>query len=140
MGRFAERFKQFERTFLLLKDAIEIKNPNLIEKAGIIKIFELAFELSWKTLKDYEEETEGFETPSPSKAIKRAYQTNIIADGRAWLEALNDRNLTVHTYNEATAMQVDQNIRNKYYPLIAALYDKLREVVAEESEDEECLD
>lgn len=32
-----------------------------------------------------------------------------------------DRNLTSHTYNEATAISVEKNIRTAYYPLLVRL-------------------
>ena len=38
-----------------------------------------------------------------------------------WLKALQDRNLTTHTYNEQAALEVEQQIRDKYYPLLQQL-------------------
>jgi hypothetical protein len=37
------------------------------------------------------------------------------------MDALEDRNLTTHTYNEQTAEQVEQAIRHTYYPLLLDL-------------------
>ena len=37
------------------------------------------------------------------------------------MAALEDRNLTTHTYNETTALAVEQSIRHKYYPLLEQL-------------------
>ena len=81
----------------------------------------MAFELSWKLLKDYEE-AEGFEVKSPRHAIKQAFQSNLITAGHDWLDALEDRNLTTHTYNEETAIAVELKIRKKYFPLLQQLH------------------
>ncbi|TCS90799.1 nucleotidyltransferase-like protein [Keratinibaculum paraultunense] len=34
------------------------------------------------------------------EAIKQAYQIELIDHGHTWIDALADRNLTVHTYDE----------------------------------------
>ena len=118
--RWKQRFDQFEKAFLLLKSAIAIKQPTVIERAGLIQFFEMAFELGWKLLKDYQE-AEGFTINSPRDAIKQAFQSQIIRAGHSWINALEDRNLTAHTYNEQTAATVEQKIREDYYPLLQQL-------------------
>lgn len=90
--RWIQRFQNFEKTFLLLQETVQIKNPSVAERAGLIQFFEMTFELAWKLLKDYEEE--GFIVKSPRDAIKQAFQTNIITAGHTWIDALEDRNLT----------------------------------------------
>jgi nucleotidyltransferase substrate binding protein (TIGR01987 family) len=119
--RWVQRFSNFERAFLLLQEALKIEQPSVVERAGLIQFFEMTFELSWKLLKDYEE-AEGFPIKTPKEAIKQAFQSDLITDGQTWIDALQDRNLTAHTYNEKTAIEITQRIRHKYYPLLAALY------------------
>ncbi len=80
----------------------------------------MAFELAWKLLKDYLV-AEGYTIKSPRDAIKQAFQSGIIIEGHQWMAALEDRNLTTHTYNETTALAVEQSIRHKYYPLLEQL-------------------
>ncbi|MEY1639022.1 nucleotidyltransferase substrate binding protein [Tenuifilum osseticum] len=48
-----QSFVNFEKAFLLLKDALRRKNLSELEKAGVVHYFEFTFELGWKTLKDY---------------------------------------------------------------------------------------
>jgi len=119
--RWQQRFGQFAKAFLLLQEATRIEKPSVIERAGLIQFFEMAFELAWKLLKDFEE-AEGFMVKSPRDAIKQAFQADIIGQGHDWLDALEDRNLTTHTYNEETAIHVEQKIRNKYFPCLLKLY------------------
>ena len=118
--RWKQRFNQFEKAFSLLQSAIVIEHPSIVERAGLIQFFEMAFELSWKLLKDYQE-AEGFVINSPRDAIKQAYQAQIILSGHDWINALEDRNLTTHTYNQETAEIVEQKIRQHYYPLLIQL-------------------
>jgi nucleotidyltransferase substrate binding protein (TIGR01987 family) len=119
--RWIQRFQNFEKTFLLLQETIQIKNPSVAERAGLIQFFEMTFELAWKLLKDYEEE-EGFAVKSPRDAIKQAFQANIITEGHTWIDALTDRNLITHTYHEKIAIEVEGKIRNKYFPILETLF------------------
>ena len=119
--RWQQRFQNFSRSFLLLEQATELENPSVIERAGMIQFFEVAFEQSWKVLKDFLEE-EGFTVKSPRDAIKTAFQYGFIENAGIWLEALKDRNLTTHTYDEETAEKVENNIKQRYYPILKSLY------------------
>lgn len=120
--RWRQRFAQFEKSFALLESAIAIERLTVIERAGLIQFFEMAFEQGWKLLKDYQESV-GFEIVSPRQAIKQAFQSGLVADGHAWIGALEDRNLTTHTYNEQTALAVEGKIRSSYHPLLKALHE-----------------
>lgn len=122
--RWKQRFQNFEAACLRLEEAASIVDPSETERAGLIQFFELAFELSWKTLKDYLE-AQGFQPNSPRKTVKQAFQSGLIADGHAWMEALDDRNLTTHTYDEATSRKVEKLIKEKYLPLLKVLREEL---------------
>ncbi len=99
---------------------MEIEHPSDAERAGLIQFFEISFELAWKVLKDYLEE-EGVTVMSPRDTIKQAFQAGLLDDGHVWIEALKDRNLTVHTYEEKIAIAVEQKIRESYFPVLLAL-------------------
>lgn len=51
-------------------------------------------------MKDYLE-SQQLSTKSPRETIKQAFQIGLIDEGHIWIGALSDRNLTVHTYDEA---------------------------------------
>lgn len=118
--RWKQRFEQFDRAFGLLQQAVAIESPSVVERAGVVQFFEISFELAWKLLKDFQE-SEGYTIVSPRDAIKQAFQSGLIEDGHGWINALSDRNLTTHTYNEKTAVEVDQKIRAEYFPLLLTL-------------------
>jgi len=119
--RWKQRFQNFTRAFTLLQQAISIDTPSEVERAGLIQFFEMSFELAWKLLKDYLE-AEGFNITSPRDALKQAFQAHLLEDGHTWIDALQDRNLITHTYDEATAIAVENKIRSAYYPILARLH------------------
>lgn len=129
--RYKQRFENFQKSFLLLKSALDIETPSIVEKAGVIQFFETTFELSWKLMKDYLEYL-GYDINSPREAIKRSFSIELIDKGDTWLEALVDRNLTVHTYDEATANEVYQAIKINYFSLLNHFYATMKE--------KQCLD
>jgi nucleotidyltransferase substrate binding protein (TIGR01987 family) len=126
--RWKQRFQNFEKSFLLLKRTLEIKKPSEAERGGLIQFYEMTFELAWKLLRDYLYE-QGFSVNSPREAIKQAYLSEIIADGQGWIDALEDRNLTTHTYDEETALKVVKSIKDAYFPLLNALYTSIKKEV-----------
>lgn len=126
--RWKQRFQNYEKSFLLLKRTLEIKNPSEAEKGGLIQFYEMTFELAWKLLKDYLYE-QGFNVNSPREAIKQAFQSTIIDNGQEWIDALEDRNLTTHTYDEETAKKVVKSINDSYYPLLDDLYTRFKNEV-----------
>ena len=128
--RWKQRFINFEKSFRLLERTIAINNPSEAEKGGIIQFYEVCFELSWKVLKDYLE-SEGYIVKSPKQTLKQAFQIELITEGELWIMALDDRNLTAHTYDEETTDLIINNIINDYFPLIEALYYRLKNNVSE---------
>jgi nucleotidyltransferase substrate binding protein (TIGR01987 family) len=127
--RWIQRFSNFERAFLLLQDSLNTEQLSILERAGLIQFFEMTFELAWKLLKDYEE-TEGLIVKTPREAIKQAFQSGLISNGHDWIDALQDRNLTAHTYNEETAIAVEAKIRSKYFQLLAEVYAYFKNKIA----------
>ena len=119
--RWQQRFQNFEKAYRLLEKTLKIENLSEIERGGLIQFYEISIELSWKLLKDYLAE-DGFMIKSPREAIKQAFQSEIITDGRTWLEALESRNLTSHIYDEETALKVVKEIKEKYFPILTQLY------------------
>lgn len=125
--RWKQRFQNFDKAFKRLTDAIQIirNDPdNVLLQAGLIQTYEFTFELAWKTLKDYLE-MEGFMVPSPRATLRQAFQCGYIQQGDVWLKALNDRNLTAHTYDDEVAKEVIADIQQTYYFLLKDLHQWL---------------
>ena len=123
--RWKQRFQNFEKAFHQLESARKIAKLSDIERAGLIQFFEVTFELAWKTLKDYLE-SQGVRVDSPRETIKQAFQMNLIQNGHVWMDALENRNLTTHTYDEAISLKVEHLIKEKYFPLLQQVYSTLK--------------
>lgn len=63
---------------------------------------------------------------SPKSVMKQAYADNLIDDEEAWLELLYSRNLTSHIYDDNTASDIFESIKNKYLILFKELINKLK--------------
>lgn len=122
--RWKQRFVNFEKSYNLLNQYVNQPIETDLERAGIIQFFEISFELSWKLMKDYLEAQE-LSVKSPREAIKQAFQIGLIDDGHIWIDALSDRNLTVHTYDEKIAKKMVNDIIKVYFPELKKLYNKL---------------
>lgn len=119
--RWKQRFSNLKKAFDGLSQALAIDNPDIVQRAGIIQFFEMSFELSWKTIKDYLEYNGFEEQNSPRTVLKTAFQANIIIDGHNWIKCLESRNLMSNIYDEETSNLVEANIRNIYYFLLKDL-------------------
>jgi nucleotidyltransferase substrate binding protein (TIGR01987 family) len=107
-----------------LREAIEAdKELNQLEKEGCIQRFEYAFELAWKTMKDFLE-GEGMSLPviTPVTVIRAAFEARLIQDGQVWTEALDARNKMSHTYDFSKFEQVIADISQRYLAAMEALY------------------
>lgn len=124
--RCRQRMVNYTKSLAHLRTTVEKESLNEIEKAGLIQFFEVAFELSWKVMKDYLI-SEGYDVKSPREAIKTAFDYGLISDGAKWLEALEKRNLAAHTYDESILDELEELITHTYYPMMEALRISLEE-------------
>lgn len=122
--RWRQRFENFEKAYQVLAKYAKQPMQTELERAGLIQLFEMTFELAWKVLKDYLE-AEGFIVKSPREAIKNSFQFGIIEEGHIWIDALSYRNLTAHTYDIALAENLVKEISEVYFPELQKLYEKL---------------
>ena len=108
------KHEDFSRALKKLHTALEEDiTANELFLDGLIQRFEFCFELSWKLMKaflDYE----GIEVNSPRSAIRKAFQTELIADAETWLDMLEKRSLSSHTYDAETALEIYRHVAQKY--------------------------
>lgn len=121
--RWRQRFMNFEKSIQYLEQALQIQEPDIIQKAGLIQFFEISVELAWNVVKDYLEDQGFVEIKSPRSALKKDFETGLIQDGPNWMKLLDDRNITTHAYDEATVNMIETLIKQKYYLLLKQLYD-----------------
>ena len=58
-------------------------------------------------------------------AIRKAFEPGLIHDGEKWMDMLQSRNLTSHTYNEETAQQICNAVTQTYFTLFEQLLMKM---------------
>ena len=127
--RWKQRFSNYEKAFKELSEAVDRGVYDKLSQAGLIQMFELTFELAWKTLKE-KLESDGLRVQSPRDALKIAFQNGYVQDGRLWMKALEDRNLLAHTYDEAKSNEARDLIRNEYFRILKDLYEALKKEAA----------
>jgi nucleotidyltransferase substrate binding protein (TIGR01987 family) len=129
LQKYHFKFINFQKAFILLGERILIlKNDpdNDLIQAGVIQTFEFTFELGWKLLKSYMS-YKGIESDFfPRNVIKLAFQNGVISNGQVWLEALESRNKTSHTYNGKFAGQLSTNIIQSFYPAFEEIYNVIK--------------
>ncbi|GMQ30103.1 nucleotidyltransferase substrate binding protein [Algoriphagus confluentis] len=130
--RWKQRYANFSKAMGHLEKALEIPEPDMVQKAGIIQFFEMSFELAWNMVKDYLEGQGFVDIKSPRGALKKAFEVNILEKGHEWMELLQDRNLTAHTYDEQKATDMEHLIQNKYFPILKELHDSFMQKANEE--------
>ncbi len=126
--RWKQRFDNFDRAFVLLREALEHGLPALsqLEKEGTIQRFEIAFELAWKTMKDYLEENGLVVNPAtPRNIIKEAFAAKLLDDGQVWIDMMLHRNLLSHTYDIKVFEEVLQTVAERYLPAFDRLHEFL---------------
>jgi len=119
--RWKQRFTNLVQANALLEEALQRGSSSLnqLEKEGLTQRFEFTFELAWKTLKDYLEES-GIQLTiaTPREVIRVAFAANILSDGTKWLEMLEHCNLLSHTYDVKRFDEAVLAIESEYSSLI----------------------
>ncbi len=73
--------------------------------------------------------SEGLEVSTPKQVIREAGNAKIIDDVKLWIEFVNKRNLTVHTYNELVLkeiMEIMPKFKDKLSKLIKELENRVK--------------
>jgi len=125
--RWKQRFSNFKKAFLQLKQAVDTYDDNAedIIKEGIIQRFEFTHELAWKVMKDFLE-YEGYQNISGSRsATRQAFNIGLIEEGQVWMNMVESRNRTVHTYHEDILEMEYKNVTDTYFLCFSAFYEKM---------------
>ncbi len=131
--RWLKRFENYKLALSNMQetvDCIKQNGQNKIYTMALIQSFEMAFELAWKSLKDYQE-YEGIKSETPRETIKNGFLRNMIEDGTLWINMMEARNKTSHTYREEYAKIVVEDILKAYIPAMLKLKGFLESKVNE---------
>lgn len=119
-----KKFDNFSKALKNLKDINDYQEPyGNVELTGMVGLYEVCFEQSWKVMKECLERA-GFaegQTGSPRQILKTAYQAGMILNEELWLAALVARNNVAHSYNEAIALDIVRNTKAQYIDMFEEL-------------------
>jgi len=104
-------------------------------KEGLIQRFEYTHELAWNLMKDYAEYQGNNNVGGSRDATREALQLKIIEDGEIWMDMIQSRNKTTHTYNEATANEIYHKILEEYFPLFIKFKETMEEKRSREQQN-----
>ena len=132
--RWEQRFSNYSKALKKLSEAVlliqgkikenkaDVKNDEEVAEAiddilkeGFIQRFEYTFELAWNVIKDYALYQGNADISGSRDAIRFAFSNKLIEDGNTWMEMIQSRIKTSHTYNEETANEIFLKVLNEYY-------------------------
>ncbi|NNN21893.1 MAG: nucleotidyltransferase [Acidimicrobiales bacterium] len=102
-----------------LTDVIS-KPPDIYMRAAAIQAFEICFELSWKYLQRRLLES-GLQVNSPRAAFRESGKAGLLDNVEMWLHFMEQRNLTVHTYQSQLAQELYKTISDSFLPSVQEL-------------------
>ncbi|PGH38667.1 MAG: nucleotidyltransferase [Candidatus Nephrothrix sp. EaCA] len=123
--RWEQRFMNYRKALKQLTRFVETENLNDMEQQGMIKAFEYTYELAWNTMKDYYECKGEVNIQGSRDAFRLAFKRGLVSDGQLWLDMVDDRRSTVHTYDEDRADEISEKIRDVYFGLFVRLETRL---------------
>ena len=123
--RWKQRFNNYIKALNQLTKFIDKNILNDLEMQGLIKAFEYTYELAWNTMKDFLEYQGETDIYGSRDTIRKAFNIGLIEDGEGWMDMLESRNRTSHTYNEETAEEICLEIQQSYYSFFQKLKDKM---------------
>lgn len=125
--RWKQRFANFETAFKVFKIAVEdYEDPSDLEKEGTVQRFEFTHELAWNVMKDFLLDKGLLGIIGSKDATRLAFQNEIIENGQAWMDMIDSRNKTVHTYHGNILDVEYHKIKDIYYPLIKKFHTKMK--------------
>lgn len=123
-----KKYENFCKAYENLKNEI-VKEPpyDVLSLTGLVALYQIAFEQSWKMMKEILENYGYNEavTGSPRGVIKTAYAARMINDEEAWLKAMVARNNVAHSYNEDIALGIIRETKEIYVDMFKALKEEV---------------
>ena len=123
-----KKYENFCASLKNMKELYDYEEPyNTVILTGLVGLYEICFEQSWKMMKEILE-AHGYEegaTGSPKIILKTAYKAGMIKDEEAWLRALQERNNVTHSYNQKIALGIVRQAKSTFYDLFVQLKEEV---------------
>ena len=124
--RWQQRLDNYVRALAQLRSAVTLaaeRDLSELEQQGMIQAFEFTHELAWNVMKDYFFFKGASQITGSRDATRQAFSVGLLEDGEGWMEMIQSRNQSSHTYNRATALALVERITSRY----AALFEQFSE-------------
>jgi len=122
--RLGEAVEDYLGRDRLVTAGLEPTRAERMTRDSVIQRFEFAYELGWKTLKDWLQD-QGVQAATPKQALGAAFENRLIADLAGWSDIHEMRNLTSHLYDEDKAKEVAEFISRRGLSLFKTLTERL---------------
>ena len=123
-----KKYENFCASFKNMKEIYDYDEPyNTVVLTGLVGLYEICFEQSWKMMKEILE-IHGYEegaTGSPKIILRTAYRAGMIKNEDAWLRALLERNYVKHSFYEKIALEIVRQAKAIFYDLFVQLKDEI---------------
>ena len=96
-----EIFTSFKKSLERMEEILRAEK-SIANRDSAIKRFELTVELAWKSIQRFLKDQK-IVCRSPKECLREAFTFGIIVNEDIWLKMMDDRNESVHTYNESFA-------------------------------------
>lgn len=129
--RWQQRLNNYEKALSQLTDAVGLslqRELSDLEKQGLIQAFEFTHELAWNTLKDFLEYKGQSGIYGSRDATRKAFELELIEDGDSWMQMIQNRNRSSHTYNQKVMQEIIEAILTAYHKQFLLLADKLNKL------------
>ena len=134
--RWQQRLSNFRRAFASLAAAVGLaraRSLSDLEKQGLIQAFEFTHELAWNVMRDYFVYQGNTAITGSRDAVREAFSKGLVDDGEGWMQMINSRNLTSHTYNQAVADEIVARIMGSYFELFEIFLARMTNLVQDGS-------
>jgi nucleotidyltransferase substrate binding protein (TIGR01987 family) len=104
--RWQQRFANFQKALGELRESVTLaksRSLSKLETQGIIQAFEFTHELAWNVMRDFFKFQGDSSIAGSRDATRAAFKAGLVLDGETWMDMIESRNLTSHTYNESVS-------------------------------------
>jgi nucleotidyltransferase substrate binding protein (TIGR01987 family) len=126
--RWKQRLTNYRRALKQLSagvDLAEARELSELERQGLIQAFEFTHELAWNVMKDYFAYQGNTAITGSRDAVREAFDKGLVEDGEGWMEMIQSRNQTAHTYNERVAVEIATRITSRYRGLFQQFFERM---------------
>lgn len=126
--RWKQRLNNLKLALGQLGDAVNLskqRDLSLLEQQGLIQAFEFTHELAWNVIKDYFYFQGNSAITGSRDASREAFKVGLVENGDIWMEMIQSRNRTSHTYNQDLAKKIADRVINAYFPTFEAFTNKM---------------